>query len=57
MIAGVEKPFVKKLILEGVGYRAELKAKRTSSSRSASPTPGSSSRIPRTLHQQSSKKK
>jgi large subunit ribosomal protein L6 len=28
MIAGVEKPFVKKIILEGVGYRAELKGKQ-----------------------------
>ncbi|MFM2330796.1 MAG: hypothetical protein RLZZ26_303 [Candidatus Parcubacteria bacterium] len=28
MIAGVEKPFVKKLILEGVGYKAELKGKQ-----------------------------
>ncbi len=28
MIAGVETPFVKKLILEGVGYRVELKGKQ-----------------------------
>lgn len=27
MVAGVEVPFVKKLILEGVGYRMELKGK------------------------------
>ncbi|MBI2409809.1 50S ribosomal protein L6 [Candidatus Kaiserbacteria bacterium] len=27
MIAGVETPYVKKLILEGVGYRVELKGK------------------------------
>jgi large subunit ribosomal protein L6 len=28
MVAGVEKPFSKKLILEGVGYKAELKGKQ-----------------------------
>jgi large subunit ribosomal protein L6 len=28
MVAGVETPFVKKLILEGVGYRVELKGKQ-----------------------------
>lgn len=28
MITGVETPFVKKLILEGVGYRVELKGKQ-----------------------------
>lgn len=27
MVAGVETPYVKKLILEGVGYRVELKGK------------------------------
>jgi large subunit ribosomal protein L6 len=28
MVAGVETPFVKKLILEGVGYKVELKGKQ-----------------------------
>ncbi len=28
MVAGVETPFMKKLILEGVGYRVELKGKQ-----------------------------